>query len=182
MNRHLPSSAATARALGVLLVLGVDAALTTVPAAWLTLLPFTLPFAWFAAPPAPGLVPTGSSWQAQLSRRRTTAFATGCTVTAALGDPPLWLAAALTLLLLGYLLHLDGADPDAADDARRPGRAVAASFGSAVLVLLAAAAPLGSSAPGPLVAVLAVAGAAAACALALRGSPADRDDEGPRPE
>ncbi|MFJ8042761.1 hypothetical protein ACIRBX_19945 [Kitasatospora sp. NPDC096147] len=165
------------RGLGVLLVLGTTAAAVDRLDAWLALLPFTLPLAWFAAPPAPGVASEHATWQAQLSRQRTTAFATGCVLTAALGDPPLPLAAGLTLLLLGYLLHLDHASGTAS---ARSGRAAVAAVGSAVLVLVAAVVPVGRAASGPLLAVLAVAGATIAAAAAFWGRPAAPDDEGPR--
>ncbi|MFI5527965.1 hypothetical protein ACIA8O_05345 [Kitasatospora sp. NPDC051853] len=186
---ELGSAAWTARLLGLALVLAADAAVASTPAAWLALLPFTVPAAWFAAPSAPGAAASGSNWQAVLSRHRPTAFATGCVLLAALGGPPLWLAAAFTALLLGYLLYVDRLTSGSAAPSPRRQPAPAAAYGAAALVLAAAAVPVGRAAPGPLVALLAVAGAALAAAVALWApggvtgeNGTEGDGEGPRPE
>ena len=64
--------------------------------------------AWWAAPMVDERpVQTSMRWGALARRRRTTVLAAGSVVLAAWTQPPVWLAACVTVLLLAYLLATD---------------------------------------------------------------------------
>ena len=62
---------------------------------------------WAAAPVVARPLLASRHWYKVVSRHRNTVFAAACTLTAAVGHPPIWLMAADAALLLGYLLALD---------------------------------------------------------------------------
>ncbi|MDH6136719.1 hypothetical protein P3T37_006150 [Kitasatospora sp. MAA4] len=129
-------------------------------------------FGWWAGPPVTGRPVRGSSrWTAQLARHRNTALAVATVILAAISGPPGWSAAALTVLLLGYLLFVD-----AASYGRRPTGPLpaVAAYAAAALVLLAAFVPSAASSWARLPAALGVAVAALAVASAFWFTTPDR--------
>lgn len=62
---------------------------------------------WAAAPVVARPLLASRHWYKVVARHRNTVFAAACTLTAAVGHPPIWLMAADAALLLGYLLVLD---------------------------------------------------------------------------
>jgi hypothetical protein len=120
---------------------------------------------WWAAPPLT-VRPTASSSRPlhRLARHRNTVLATAAVLLATVSHPSAGLAAAVTALLLGYLLHVD-----VRSHARlptRPGAALSACVAAAV-VLAAALAPAQSSGAARLLAAFGIAAAAGAVGLAL---------------
>ncbi|MFE0463111.1 hypothetical protein ACFW1A_28035 [Kitasatospora sp. NPDC058965] len=115
-------------------------------------------FAWWAAPPVPGRPAAATSRvHLQLARHRNTVLAVVAVALAALLQPGVLLAVALTVLLLGYLLLVD-----ARSHARVPlgPGPTAAACAASLLVLLAALAPAQSSPGARLFAALGIAVAA----------------------
>ncbi|GAA2153211.1 hypothetical protein GCM10009760_50670 [Kitasatospora kazusensis] len=170
MTRPIPATGA-ARSLAVALALAAGAcvALAHPPGPALLLPAAAAAAAWWAGPVVTGR-PVRDSWlwYAQLARHRNTAFAAGCVALAAAGSPPLWLAACVTALLLGYLLLADAVAAGPAGVRQwRSRRVPAAAYAASALVLLAAYAPVGGVGWGRIVAALAVAGSAAVAGLAL---------------
>jgi hypothetical protein len=100
----------------------------------------------------------------RLARHRNTVLATAAVLVAMVSHPSAWLAAAVTMLLLGYLLHVDARSH--AHLPTGPGAAIAA-IAAAAVVLAAALAPAQSSGAARLLAALGVAAAAGAVGLAL---------------
>ncbi|WP_051966523.1 hypothetical protein [Kitasatospora mediocidica] len=128
-------------------------------------------FGWWAGPPVTGRPVRGSArWTRQFARHRNTALATATVLLAAISAPPAWLAAVITVLLLGYLVFVD-----AATYGRRPTGPMPAlaAYAAAALVLLAAFTPTGASGWARLPAALGVALAGITVASALWLSPSD---------
>ncbi|MDH6579140.1 hypothetical protein [Kitasatospora sp. MAP5-34] len=165
------STTRAARSLGIALALASADPVALAHAPRLTLLVpvAAVAAAWWASPVvADRPVRHSWAWGAQLSRHRNTVFAAGCVLLAAASSPPLWLAACVTALLLGYLLLADAVAAGPAGARQWRSRAVpAAAYGASALVLLAAFAPVGGVTWGRLVAALAVVGSAVVAGLAL---------------
>ncbi|WP_051969417.1 hypothetical protein [Kitasatospora azatica] len=122
-------------------------------------------FAWWAAPPQTARpVAPSSRLLLRLARHRNTVLATAAVVLAALNPPQLALAAAITALLLGYLLHVDTRSHAHLPAGPLP---TLAACGAAALVLLAALAPTHSSDAARLLAALGIGAAALAVGLTL---------------
>ena len=133
---------------------------------------------WAAAPVVSRPVLGSHHWPAVLARHRNTLFVSACVVTAATGQPPVWLTTADAALVLGYLLALDAvsAGPIGIRQLRLAWPAGAAAGGTA-LVLALAQLPLVPTAgePTPIGRWLAGAGAGlAGLALALAFLPPAR--------
>lgn len=161
-----------ARLLGIVVALVV-----TDPSSWasrplpdLVVPAFAALAAWFAATPLTARpVALGFRWHTRLSRHRNTAFAVLCVLLAAVYQPPTWLAACDTALLLSYLLAVDAAaaGPPAVRLLRRP-LVLLCAYGASAVALCAAllpVAPTGSWAR--LLASVALVGAAGAVIAAL---------------
>lgn len=133
--------------------------------------------ALWAAPPPDDPPSRTASWPARLVASRTTLLAAGSVVLAALCEPRVWQALAVTVLLTAYLLLLDAFGP-----LRRTVRPAAAGAAAAasVLVLPVAFAPTGAGEWSRPVALLGVAAAAWGVGLGLR-RPAARAPEGADP-
>ncbi|MGW2248587.1 hypothetical protein ACWCXH_00070 [Kitasatospora sp. NPDC001660] len=131
--------------------------------------------ALWAAPPPDGPPRRSASWPARLAATRTTVLATGSVLLAALGEPPVWQALAVTVLLIGYLLLLDAFGPRRRTV--RPASAVAAVT-ACLLVLPVAFAPTGAGEWSRPIALLGLTAAACGVALALRPAPRSADDAG----
>ncbi|MDH6126374.1 hypothetical protein [Kitasatospora sp. GP82] len=128
-------------------------------------------FAWWAAPPPTrSRFDRWSTWLARLARHRNTVLAAGCVVLAALNTPPAWLAAAVTALLVGYLLFVDRSGPGRSPSGPLP---AFAAFAAAGLVLSAALVPTGAVDWARPLAVLGVAVAAFGVGAALWTRPAE---------
>ncbi|WP_101383450.1 MULTISPECIES: hypothetical protein [Kitasatospora] len=136
-------------------------------------------FGWWAAPPLTTR-PTAPSARLhlQLARHRNTVLATAAVLLAALTQPSAWLAAAITALLLGYLLHIDAHSH--AHLPTSPGAALSACAASA-LVLAAALTPAQTSDAARLLAALGLAAAAGAVGLALHQRPGGRRERSGHP-
>ena len=96
--------------------------------------------AWWAAPMVDERpVQTSVRWGALARRRRTTVLAAGSVVLAAWTQPPVWLAACVTVLLLAYLLATDTwtAGVTATPDVRVTGAPALAAAAACALVFLA---------------------------------------------
>lgn len=128
--------------------------------------------AWWAAPMIDARpVRHSLRWFHVAARRRSTVLAVGSVAAAALTDPPTWLAACVTGLLVAYLLITDEwtrgcAAPRAARAATGPPLTAAAA---AAIVFLGATVPVASTSWARLPAALALAATATCLALALRG-------------
>ncbi|MGK4585827.1 hypothetical protein [Kitasatospora sp. HPMI-4] len=107
------------------------------------------------------------TWRARLVRHRNTAFAVACVLLAALSGPPLWAAACVAALLLGYLLCVDAAAGPAGLRQLRSRSVPAAACAASALVLLASYVSVAASGWGRIIAALAVACSAVAVGLAL---------------
>jgi hypothetical protein len=136
-------------------------------------------FGWWAAPPLAARPSTSSArLHLRLARHRNTVLAAAAVLLAALSHPSGWLAAAITALLLGYLLHVDARSR--AHLPTGPGAALSACAASA-LVLAAALAPAQSSGAARLLAALGLAAAAGAVGLALHQRPGSRRERSGHP-
>ena len=127
--------------------------------------------AWWAAPMVDERpVQTSVRWGALARRRRTTVLAAGSVVLAAWTQPPVWLAACVTVLLLAYLLATDTwtAGVTATPDVRVTGAPALAAAAACALVFLASCAPLAHTSWARLPAALAVVATATCLVLALR--------------
>ncbi|MEU9075562.1 hypothetical protein [Kitasatospora sp. NPDC048538] len=120
---------------------------------------------WAAVPAPEGAAAHPVTWPARLTATRTTLLPTAAVLFAALGEPPLWRALAVTVLLIGYLLLLDTLGPRRRTV--RPFAAVAAA-GAALLVLPVAFAPTAAGEWSRPLALLGLAAAACGVAAALR--------------
>ncbi|MFI6846568.1 hypothetical protein OG535_36810 [Kitasatospora sp. NBC_00085] len=103
-------------------------------------------------------------WPARLLAGRATVLPAGAVVLAAPGEPPFWQAAAVAVLVTGYLLLVDAFGPHRRT--ARPAHAVAAVAAS-VLVLPVAFAPTGAGEWSRPVAVLGLVAAACGTGLAV---------------
>lgn len=94
---------------------------------------------WAAAPVVSRPVLGSHHWPAILARHRNTLFVGACVVTAATGQPPVWLTTADAALVLGYLLALDAvsAGPIGIRQLRLAWPAGVAAGGTAVVLALA---------------------------------------------
>ncbi|MCC9309850.1 hypothetical protein LN042_22725 [Kitasatospora sp. RB6PN24] len=136
-------------------------------------------FGWWAAPPLtvrPG--PASARLHLQLARHRNTVLATVAVLLAALSHPSAWLAAAITALLLGYLLRVDARSHVHLPTG--PGAILAACAASA-LVLAAALTPAQTSGAARLLAAFGIAVAAGAVGLALHHGPGGRRERSGHP-
>jgi hypothetical protein len=123
---------------------------------------------WAAAPPARRPVTSSHRLPVLVSRHRNTLFVIVATAVAALGNPPVWLAAVDCALLLAYLALVDAAacGPVGVRQLRRTGTTLSAAAATAA-VLVCAQAPVGSASPwGRVIAALGIT-AAAACVGAV---------------
>ncbi|MFB7667744.1 hypothetical protein ACFC1R_28100 [Kitasatospora sp. NPDC056138] len=124
--------------------------------------------AWWASPAVVRRpVAVTFARRAQLARHRNTALAVVCVLLSALSTPPIWAAACVTSLLLGYLLCVDAAAGPAGLRQLRSRWAPAAAYTASALVLLASYAPVAPSGWGRIIAALAVSCSAVAVGLAL---------------
>ncbi|GAA1949479.1 hypothetical protein [Kitasatospora viridis] len=161
LGRQLPS-----RFLGaVLLVASVDPMAAQGGTARTVLAVAGALFGWWAAAPLTARpVAPSARLGMRIMRHRNTVLAVAAVVLAAIGNPPAWLAVAVTALLLGYLLHVD-----ARGHAHLPAgpAATVAACAAAAVVLAAALLPAQSSQSARLLAALGVAVAGAAIGLTL---------------
>lgn len=126
--------------------------------------------AWWAAPMTDDRPLTSNlRWNRVALRRRSTLLAAGAVVLAALTDPPTWLAACVTALLLAYLLVTDAWTAGVTAALGRPplGPPLSAAAACAV-VFLVAQAPLAGTSWSRLPAALALGATAVCLGLALR--------------
>ncbi|MEE1783514.1 hypothetical protein PUR71_11430 [Streptomyces sp. SP17BM10] len=123
--------------------------------------------ALWAAPPADDPPSRTASRPARLTASRTTLLASGSVVLAALCEPQVWQAIAVTVLLTAYVLLLDAFGPR-----RRTVRpaAACAAVAASLLVLPVAFAPTGAGEWSRPIALLGVAAAAWGVGLGLRRS------------
>ncbi|MFE2408249.1 hypothetical protein ACFXDE_07900 [Kitasatospora sp. NPDC059408] len=123
--------------------------------------------ALWAAPPQDDPPSRTATWPARLAASRTTLLAAGAVVLAALCEPRVWQALAVTVLLAAYLLLLDAFGPQ-----RRTVRpaAACAAVAASLLVLPVAFAPTGAGEWSRPIALLGVAAAAWGVGLGLRPS------------
>ncbi|MFE9425031.1 hypothetical protein ACFYNO_18880 [Kitasatospora sp. NPDC006697] len=161
LGRRLPS-----RFLGaVLLLAAVNPAAPAGGLARQLLALVAAAFGWWAAPPlsARPVAPT-ARLATRLVRHRNTVLATATVLLAAIGRPPVWLAAAVTALLLGYLLHVD-----AGSHASLPPTPTArlAACAAAAVVLAAALVPQHQADAARPLAVLGIAVTAVSIGLTL---------------
>ncbi|MEV7777439.1 hypothetical protein [Kitasatospora sp. NPDC088351] len=119
---------------------------------------------WAAAPPA-GPARPATTWPARFAGQRTTVLAVGSVLLACSGEPSLWPAVAVTVLLTGYLLLVDAFGPDRRGP--RPAHALTAVAASA-LVLPAAFVPTTAGEWSRPFALLGLLAAAIGTGLALR--------------
>ncbi|MEU8513786.1 hypothetical protein AB0C76_19670 [Kitasatospora sp. NPDC048722] len=123
--------------------------------------------ALWAAPPPDDPPSRTATWPARLAASRTTLLGAGSVVLAALCEPRVWQALAVTVLLTAYLLLLDAFGPW-----RRTVRPAAAraAVAASLLVLPVAFAPTGAGEWSRPIALLGVAAAAWGVGLGLRPS------------
>jgi hypothetical protein len=135
-----------------------------------TLVVLVAAVAWWAAPMSDERpVQSYARWVRLARRRGSTLVAAGSVALAAMTDPPLWIAACVTALLLAYLLATDAWTAGAtAPPGPRPLAPALIAAASCALVFLAAQAPLTGTSWSRLLAAPALAATVTCLGLALR--------------
>jgi hypothetical protein len=126
--------------------------------------------AWWAAPMSDERpVQTSVRWVELARRRGPTLLAAGSVAVAAATDPPVWIAACVTALLLAYLLATDTwTTGSIAPPGPRPLAPALIAAAACALVFLAAQAPFDGTSWSRLLAAPALAATVACLGLALR--------------